>query len=418
MKIWVICQYYTPESGAPSARLSGFARIWKDFGQKVTILTGIPNHPSGDIPPDYIGKPHFFEEVLKGIRVKRHWLFITKHEGTLKRALNQLSFAASILYKNLKKNKDDLPDVIMVSSPSFFAACSAWILSKRYGVPFIFEVRDLWPGIFVEMGVLKKGVLLFILEKLELFLYKRAAAVVTVTRGFAENIAKRGIDPQKVFVITNGVADHEIKKALLPYEDGSIQKLRSEYSLNPMTKIVLYIGNHGQAQALGQVIETARLLMNRSDVQFLMVGNGADKRRLQNLARGIPNIQFLPNQTKERVWQFYALADISLVCLKDIPSFKTFIPSKMFEIMASQTPMVAALKGEGARILQKSGAAMIVPPEESDKVAKAITTLIENPDRMKEMGQAGRLFVTAHYQHSTLAKQYLGIFNQLMQKKG
>lgn len=413
MHIWVVCQYYKPESGAPSARLSGFARMWLKEGHQVTVLTGIPNHPTGVVPQEYQSRPAFFEEDMDGVTVKRHWLYITKHEGTVKRGLNQLSFALSVLFKNLKRPAEK-PDVVMVSSPSFFCVMSGWLLAKRMKVPFVFEVRDLWPGIFVDMGILKPGLLLTILEKMEMLLYRKAHAIVAVTRGFAQNIADRAVDPKKIFVITNGVADVELEKALSPYEDGAVQKLRTEFQINPLTKVVLYIGNHGQAQALGQVVDAARMLMNRSDLMFLMVGDGADKERLKSLARGVPNVHFAGNQPKERVWQFYALADISLVCLKNIPSFNTFIPSKMFEIMASQTAMVACLRGEGAQITQESGGAMVVPPEEPEKLARAIMTLADNPERMEAMGKAGREFVSKNYRHSTLARQYLGVFSKVI----
>lgn len=413
MKVWVICQYYPPEQGAPSVRLSGMARVWKQLGVDVTVLTGIPNHPDGIVPDAYKNRPAFHEEELDGIRVWRHWLHVAPNKGKFRRALNQLSFAGSLLF-NLKIKATDKPDVIMASSPSFFCVMSAWLLARRHGAKFIFEVRDLWPLIFVQMGVLKEGIILRILEWMEMFLYRRADAIVTVTRSFAQNIVNRGIDPAKLFVVFNGVNDIDYAAAIAPRENGLAQRVRGQLGINPLTKVVLYIGNHGEAQALTQVIDAARMLVKRTDVTFLFVGQGADKERLVNYAKGVPNIQFLPSVKRDEVWAYYCMADINLVCLKNIPDFDMFIPSKMFEIMAAQSCSVAGLRGEGADIMTESGCALVVPSEDADKMADAITTLLDNPDRRATMAQAGREYVAKTFLHSRLAGQYVALMKKLM----
>ena len=414
MNIWLICQFYKPEPGAPSARLSGFANFWKKMGNDVTVLTAIPNHPNGVIPEEYQGKPAFFEEEIEGVRVSRHWLYVTANEGFLKKTLSHLSFAFSLL-KNLFGTSHK-PEVIVASSPAFFAAISAWLLSVRYRVPFVMEVRDLWPGIFVELGVLKPGIILSILEWVELFLYKRAAAIVPVTRGFAKDIIGRGIPAEKVHVITNGVSDFEFDNALNPLKDGSVARLRSELQISPLTKVVLYIGTHGTSQALGQIVDAARQLIGRSDILFLFVGDGADKARLKKLASGMPNVQFIPSQPKERVWHFYNLSYASLVPLKDIPGFDTFIPSKMFEIWASGTAVVGCVRGEAANIMTESKGAMVVPPEDAEKLAKAVETIADDPDRAKRMGEDGREHVNNNYRHSQLGQRYIAILEKISER--
>jgi glycosyltransferase involved in cell wall biosynthesis len=406
MNIWLICQYYKPEPGAPSARLSGFAGVWQNAGHRVRVLTGLPNHPRGFVYEEHRNRGSFYEDEVDGVKVWRHWLYTTPNEGIRNKVISHVSFALSLL-RNLF-GRDHAPDVVVVSSPSFFAAVTGWLLAKRFRVPFVMEVRDLWPGIFVELGVLKQGKLLNALEKLELFLYRQAAAVVTVTKGFAKDIAKRGIDPSKLYVITNGVSDDELAYAASDIDD-DIDALRTELQLNPLTRIVLYMGNHGVSQALGQVVDAAKVLLPRSDILFLMVGDGAEKERIKRIARGLPNIQFIPSQPKERVWLFYKAAHVALVPLKDVKGFETFIPSKMFEIMAAARPMVGALRGEGADILTASQSAIVVPPEEPEKMAQAILHLIDHPDKADKMGAAGRAFVSQNYRHTLLGQQYLGI---------
>lgn len=416
MNIWVICQYYKPEPGAPSARLSGFAEVWRQAGMPPTIFTGTPNHPTGIIPEFYQGKSRFLNEEIEGIPVRRHWEYVAPNEGKWKRAFNQLSFALSVFAKNIFKcPTDSKPDVIMASSPSFFCVISAWLLARRYKAKFVFEVRDLWPAIFVELGILRPGFVLNVLTKMEMFLYKRADAIVSVSKGFAKNMVERGIDASKIYLVPNGVSDANAAKAIEPYSNNVVQQLRTQLQINPLSKVVMYIGNHGDAQALGQVVDAARLLTGRTDIVFLLVGGGADKARLKNLGRGVPNLQFIEPQAPEKVWAFYALSDISLVCLKDVPSFDKFIPSKMFEIMASRTPIVAGLRGEGTDILNASGGAIAVPPETPEAMAQAITSLIDDAARRETMAKSGREFVQQHYLHSRLGGQYLGIFAKLTQ---
>lgn len=414
MRLWVVCQYYPPETGAPSARLAGLARNWRGAGADVTVLTGLPNHPDGVVPPAYQNRPPVFEEDMDGIAVRRHWLYVAPNKGKWPRLWNQLSFAASVLWHNWKKHPEQpRPDVVIASSPSFFCVISAWLLARRNKAKFIFEVRDLWPAIFLQMGILRDGVVLKILEALEMFLYRRADAVVTVTRSFARNIISRGIPAEKLAVVYNGVSEEDLAAAAKVRADGHVARLKASLGLSPLTKVVLYIGNHGQAQALGQVIDAARLLVKRTDVVFLFVGSGADKDNLISYAKGVPNVQFLPAVKHDEVWTYYALGDINMVCLKNIPDFEMFIPSKMFEIMAAQSAAVAALRGEGAEIMQASGGALVVPSEEPEKLAAAIATLLDDPARRVELGAAGRKFVEEYFGHGRLAAGYLALCQKL-----
>lgn len=415
MKVWAICQYYPPEIGAPSARLSGMVKVWKAMGLSPIVLTGIPNHPDGVVPDAYKHKPAFYEEEMDGIRVWRHWLYVAPNKGKFKRVFNQISFAASVMFNLFGVKAQDKPDVVMASSPSFFCVFSAWLLARRHGAKFIFEVRDLWPAIFVQMGILKPGLLYRFLEKIEMFLYRRADAVVTVTRSFARQIVARGIKPEKLYVVFNGVSDTDVATAKQIRDSGAVAGLKAHLGLNPLTKVVLYIGNHGEAQALTQVIDAARLLVKRTDVVFLFVGQGADKEKLVDYAKGVPNIQFLPSVKHSETWAYYAMADINIVCLKNIQDFDMFIPSKMFEIMAAESCAVAGLRGEGAEIMKESASALVVPSEEADRMADAIATLLDDPQRRKEMARAGLAYVGKNFLHSKLAGQYAMLMKQLVE---
>lgn len=406
MRIHLACHYYPPEIGAPQARLSEMAREWAARGHDVTVLTGFPNHPTGVIPPGYRGRA-FMKELVDGVRIWRHWLYATPNEGFFKKTLAHLSFAASILLLSLFRGKR--PDVLVVSSPNFFAAMSVYLMAAARGVPYVFEVRDLWPGIFIELGVLKNRLLIRALEMIELFLYRRAAAIVPVTHGFAEDMIRRGVAAGKIKVITNGVDLHAYRPA------SGNGRLRGELGLDGRF-VILYLGAHGIAHGLSRVLDAAEGLQGDPGVHFLFVGEGAVKARLTTLAerKSLKNVTFLPGQPRERVASFYRMADVCLVPLRAVDGLSTFIPSKMFEIMGCGDPIIAPLRGEAAAILRRSGAALVIPPEDPPRLMDAVRELKADPRKRGCMGRKGRAFVERNYDRRRLAATYLDLLETVV----
>lgn len=398
MRVAILCQYFHPEIGAPSARLYSLARDLKALGHDIVVLTAFPNHPTGIIPPAYEGK-WITREDMDGITVLRNWLYATPNEGFVKKTLSHLSFmVTAVLLGGPRLGKID---VLIVSSPSFFSVISAWVLSMITRAPFVFEVRDLWPAVFVELGVLRNRWIIGALELVEMFLYRRSAAVVTVTESFRDILVRRGLSAEKVVTITNGVDLDDFKPgpvdAALKNELGAADKF-----------IVLYIGAHGISQALRAILESARILKNNDDILFLFVGQGAEKAALVERARewGLTNARFLPGQPRNKVENYYRTADLCLVPLRDIPLFDTFIPSKMFEILGCSRPILASVRGESARILSDSGAALVVAPEDSRAIADGIVALKQDSPRRDAMAGRGREFVSKNYQRKDLARRY------------
>lgn len=399
MRIAFFSHYFPPEIGAPAARVSELARVWAEQ-HEVTVVTGFPNHPTGRIPEEYRGR-FFAREQKDGYTVLRCWLYATPNEGFVRRTLGHLSFMASGFLAGAFRLRR--PDVLIATSPTFFSVFSAWALGALYRAPFVFEVRDLWPGIFVELGVLKNRALIRVLEALELWLYRRAALVVTVTRGFAEDIVRRGIPAEKVIVIPNG-ADLE------QYSPGPARvELRRQMGAGPSDFLVLYIGAHGISHALDRILDAADRLRGSSRIRFAFVGEGARKADLLRIAseRVLANVSFLPGQHREAVADFYRAADLCLVPLRDVPLFSTFIPSKMFEIMACARPIAASVRGEAAAILEASGGAVVLEPEAAEALAAAVEDLSRDPKRCEELGRRGRRYVEEHFDRRKLAAEYL-----------
>lgn len=398
MKIAVYSHYFVPEIGAPSARIYDLAREWLRGGHRVDVATCFPNHPTGKLYPGYRSRL-YAHEVLDGIDVHRHWTYVTPNKGFLKKTIGHVSLLPSSL---LFAGRIGTPDAIIGTSPTFFAAIAAREVARRRGVPFIMEVRDLWPAVFVDLGVLKNRTMIRMLERLELWLYRSATRVVTVTESFRQDLIRRGIPGEKVVTIPNG--------ANVEFWDASRDDrgLRERHGLNGRF-VVLYIGAHGVSQALASILESAAMLRGDDRIRFVFVGEGAEKEQLVARAREqrLENVLFLDPVGKDEVKDFYAMADACLVPLRDIPLFETFIPSKMFEMMAMARPIIASVRGEAASILERSGGALVVPPEDSAAIAAAVQQLAASPDAGDSMGRAAREFVIRHYSRHALAETYV-----------
>ena len=408
MKIAFVCQFFVPEIGAPSARVSELCREWVRQGHDVTVVTGLPNHPTGIVAPEYRGTI-FRRETLDGITVFRNWLYATPNEGFIRRTLSHLSFMLSSMILTTPRLRGY--DVIVVSSPAFFAVIAAWFMSRVRRIPYVFEVRDLWPGIFIELGVLKNRTIIRVLEGIEMFLYRGAAKVVVVTQSFRDILIRRGLPEDHVVTITNGVDVDGFKPGPQENDIRRVWELTGKF-------VVLYIGAHGISQALSAILDTAQTLKSDRDIAFVFVGEGAEKKMLMEKASrmNLPNVRFVPGQPKQSMASWYAAADVVLVPLRNIPLFETFIPSKMFEIMACGRPIVGSVKGEARAILEQSQGALVVDPEDSAAIADAIQSLRRTPELAGRLGEAGSRFVRAHYDRMTLARHYLDLLSNLVRR--
>jgi glycosyltransferase involved in cell wall biosynthesis len=409
MNILILTHYYPPEIGAPQARLSEMARVWQQDGHEVTVLTCFPNHPTGIIPEAYRGK-YFLEEVLDGVSVKRCWVYATRNVGFFKRILNHVSFMISSVIQGHRFAKG--ADIIVSSSPTFFSVISAFVLSKIYRAPYVFEVRDLWPAIFKELGVLTNPVILGFLERIEMGLYRHAALIVPVTDMFSQKLQDRGIPAGKLCVIKNGVNTALFVPRPVP------EDLKTSLGLSGKF-IVGYMGAHGISHALIKVIDAAERVAADARIHFLFVGEGAEKALLQDAVstRGLTNVTFLPGQIKSDVPDYYALMDVSLVPLRDIGLFDSFIPSKMFEIMGMKRAIIGMVRGEAAAILEASGGALVGPPENVDVLVEHIRRLCESPVLCVSLGESGERFVKREFNREVIARRYASRMAQVVEMR-
>lgn len=405
MKILVLTHYYPPEVNAPASRLSEHARVWAQAGHEVTVVTCVPNHPTGRAYPGYRNRL-WQEEERDGVRVIRLWTWLAANEGFLPRISNYVSYLLSVLFWMWRLPK---ADVVLSTSPQFFCGLAGWLL-KRKRRPWVLEIRDLWPESIVTVGAMKRGAAIKLLEAIERFAYRKADLVVSVTDGFVPHIRERRGDGP-IAVVKNGV---DLTTFTTP-DAAAETEFRAAHGLTGKF-VAAYVGTHGMAHKLDTVLEAAELLRDRSDIAFLLVGDGAERERLvaEVAARGLSNVVMLGQQPKSAMPGIWAASDAALVLLRRVDTFKTVIPSKMFEAMAMACPMIMGVEGEAKALMEAGGAGIAITPESAAELAAAVTRLADDPAFAAQLGESGRSFVAREFDRRVLAERLLGEMQALV----
>ncbi|MBA4762012.1 glycosyltransferase family 4 protein [Sphingomonas sp.] len=405
MKILVLTHYYPPEVNAPASRLSEHARVWAQAGHEVTVVTCVPNHPTGRAYPGYSNRL-WQEEERDGVRVIRLWTWLAANEGFLPRIANYVSYLLSVFLWMWRLPK---ADVVLSTSPQFFCGLAGWLLKRRRR-PWVLEIRDLWPESIVTVGAMQRGAAIKLLEAIESFAYRQADLVVSVTDGFVPHIReRRGEGP--IAVVKNGV---DLTTFTTP-DAAAETEFRTAHGLTGKF-VASYVGTHGMAHKLDTVLEAAELLRERSDIAFLLVGDGAERERLvaEIAARGLSNVVMLGQQPKSAMPGIWAASDAALVLLRRVDTFKTVIPSKMFEAMAMACPMIMGVEGEAKALMEAGGAGIAITPESAQELAAAVTRLADDPAFAAQLGESGRSFVAREFDRRVLAERLLGEMQALV----
>jgi glycosyltransferase involved in cell wall biosynthesis len=330
-------------------------------------------------------------------------VYATPNRGFVRRILNHLSFALSSLTAIRKVGPTD---VIFVESPPLLIGLAVLVYRRFKRAPFIFNVSDIWPQSAVELGALRNPLAIRLAEMLELYLYGQAARVSVVTPGMIERLAARGVPRQKLFLLTNGVDTATFKPA------DPDRELAGRLGLNGH-KVFLYAGTHGLAQGLGVILDAARLT-TKADVMYVLAGEGAEKEALvaRANAEGIANVRFLPNQPKSMMPALLNLAYATIIPLRRLDLFKSALPSKMFESMAAARPIVAAVWGEAADLVEAAACGLVVAPEDSNALHAAVERLAADPGLAGTLGRNGRDYVIEHFDRKDIAARFVELLRQ------
>lgn len=402
MHILFLTDNFPPEVNAPASRTFEHCREWVNVGHQVTVITGAPNFPKGKVFDGYRNRV-WQQETMAGIRVIRVWTYITANEGFAKRTLDYLSYMVTSFLASLFVRR---VDVVVGTSPQFFTVCAAYMTGLLKRVPWVFELRDIWPESIRVVGAMKQSKVLDLLEKVELYLYRKANSIVSVTHAFRTSLMRRGVNGDKIHVVTNGV---DISRFSPRDKD---TELLLNYDLQGKF-VAGYIGTHGLAHALDTLLDAAKALKAAPDgdrFRIILLGDGANKAALRQRAEteGLDNVIFVDSVSKDQVVRYWSLLDASIIHLKKDELFTTVIPSKLFECMGMAIPVLHGVEGESAGIVTREDVGLLFEPENHEALTNGLRRLADDPNlhaRYKANGPLG----AKRYDRSSLAGQMLQI---------
>ena len=404
MHILFLTDNFPPETNAPASRTYEHARVWVAHGHEVTVITGAPNFPVGRVYDGYKNN-WLSREKIDGINIIRIKTFITANEGFALRSLDFMSFMISGAIAGLFVKK---PSVVVATSPQFFTAIAGWFVAFVRRRPFVFELRDIWPASLAAVGMKQKKLIISISEKIELFLYRQASLIVSVTHSFKEDLIGRNIDGSKIEVVLNGV---DLGNFTVKNQDRS--EWRNRFGLGEKF-VIGYVGTHGMAHGLGSILECAKELRDEENIAFVFIGEGAEKAKLESdiTKLELKNVFSFPGQPKAHMPNILSMLDVSLVSLRDTELFKQVIPSKIFESMGAGLPMIISVpEGEATRIVTGDGAGLTCPPENPMALARLVLKLYQEDEFRAQLGVKS-FAASKNYDREVQAKNMMALLER------
>jgi len=415
VKILYVSQYFPPEMGAPAARAAELAHHWSQSGHQVSVLTGFPNHPTGIVPPEWRSRLRrlTYREKVGTVEVFRTWLWPLPNRKSHERIRNYASFCISAALRGLRLPR---PDVAIATSPQLLVGLAGWWIAFSRQLPFIFEVRDLWPESLTAVGVGSEDSLLHqTLGGIARFLYDHADRIVVVSPAFKDRLqVDWRVPADKIAVVENGVET----ETFTPAEPCASTDFRKQFGADHKF-LVSYIGTMGNAHGLETLLDAAFQLQHQNpELLFLLLGEGAEKQRLKTLAesRGLQNVRFLDQQPREKIPAFISASDACLVLLKKTDVFKTVIPTKMLEFMSCARPVILGVEGQARQIVEEAGAGIAIEPENSNALVDAIRQLQANRDPANAMGRKGREYIVKNFSRASTAEKYIDVLERLVRQ--
>lgn len=403
MHILIAHQYFLSKKDGGGSRWNQFAKYWGRAGHKITVLAGTVNYLTGKKLPEYKGKFLIREHESKNVEVLRCYVSKAYNKSFLGRFWAYVSFAFTAILVGLFCVRKC--DVIICTSPPLSIGLTGWILSKCKRVPMVFEVRDLWPESAIDTGVLTSKPLIKFAYWLERRSYRAANWINVLTPAFEKTlIEKKNVRPDRISMIPNG-ADLDIFKPA-----NRDNWVRERYNLGDKF-IVTYVGAHGVANHLTQILETAKLLKDDKDISFMLVGDGMEKRLLKDkaVAWQLDNLVFVDPVPKDVVVDYIAASDVCTAVLKKVDTFKTVYPNKLFDYMSAARAVIVAVDGVARRLVEDAGAGLYIEPENPADFARAIRKLRDDNQLRKQCAENGFKFVSRNFARDVLSDKYTQI---------
>jgi glycosyltransferase involved in cell wall biosynthesis len=402
MHILLIHQAFAAIDEPGGTRHHEMARYLASQGHQITIIVSPVSYLTGLANEDQKKRWHISQDGK--ITILRTYTYSALHRSFVHRVFSFLSFMISSFLAGLRVHKVDL---VWGTSPPIFQGLTAWALARLKRVPFLFEVRDLWPAFAIGVGVLSNPLLIRASLWLERFLYRHADLVVVNSPGFIEHVQSRGA--KRVELVPNG-ADPR----MFDPDDGG-EEFRRDHNLVG-NFVAIYAGAHGMSNDLGVLLRAAELLQTNPNIIVILLGDGKEKPALQQMSSAINlnNVRFLPSVSKVGMSQVLAAADACIAILKPIPLYKTVFPNKVFDYMAAGRPVVLAIDGVIREVVEQAEAGIFVPPGDATKLSEAIKKLADDPQLARNFGANGRRCVEDNYDRAALTGKFAAIIEDMV----
>ena len=412
MNILLIHQYFLEENDPGGSRWNEFTRLWTAQGHTVTVLGGMMHYNGKEKIDEYKGR-HFVKKQQGNVTVWRCHVSEAYNKHFVGRLWGYFSFMFASFYAGLFKAKGKF-DVVIVTSPPLFLGVSGYLISRLRRMPFVFEVRDLWPESAIDTGVLTNKMIIKLAYRVEAFIYKKARLINVLTPAFYNALKeKKGIAAQKLIQISNA-SDFSLSERLL--NDFDRDAFRKEHGLDDRF-VITYVGAHGVANYLEQLLDAGAALSD-TNVLFLLIGQGMEKDRLQKMAkeRNITNVRFLDSVPKAEVFCYILASEMGASVLKRVDTFKTVYSNKTFDYMSCKRPILMAIDGVSRELVEAAGAGTYVEPENIAEYSRVIRSYLNDPERLVREGESGYKFAKENFEREVLAKKYLDHISSILKK--
>ncbi|EAQ40275.1 glycosyl transferases group 1 [Dokdonia sp. MED134] len=404
MRILLIHQYFLEKNDGGGSRFNEMSKSWAAQGHEITVLSGMVHYNTGKKMPRYKGKFTFKDsQFYNNVDVVRCHVSESYNASFIGRLWAYFSFVFSSIYAGIFKVNRKF-DIILVTSPPLFVGITAYALSLLKGVPFVFEVRDLWPESAIDTGVLKNKVIIKFAYWFEGLMYKKAKLINVLTPAFKTKLIEKGVPKEKVILIPNA-ADFTLANEVR--KDFDYKKFKNDIGLSDKF-VITYVGAHGVANHLIQLLDAAEYLKN-TNVIFQLIGSGMEKEMLmtEKLKRNLDNVIFRDPIAKAEVFKYILSSDMGASVLKKVDTFKTIYSNKTFDYMSCKIPTLLAIDGVSRELVEQAECGIYVEPENGLAIADGIKDIMNNPLRLTEMGENGYEYALLHFDRSVLAQKYL-----------
>ncbi len=410
MKVLLIHQYFLEENDPGGSRWNEITKAWTELGHEVTVLGGMMHANGHEKIKEYKGK-YFVKKQQQKVTVWRCHVSESYNKNFFGRLWGYFSFMFSSLWAGLFKVKGSF-DVVIVTSPPLFVGFSGYLISRIKRMPLVFEVRDLWPESAIDTGVLKNKLIIKLAYWFEGFMYRKAALINVLTPAFYNTLRDTKKVPEKKLVFIPNAADFGLSDSLLDTFDKDA--FRKECGLEDKF-VITYVGAHGVANHLEQVLDAGDLLKD-TPALFLLIGQGMEKPRLKQLAaeRNIHNVRFMDPVPKQDVFKYILASDMGASVLKKVDTFKTVYSNKTFDYMACKKPILMAIDGVSRELVETANAGSYVEPENPGEYNRIIREYMRDPARLKREGESGFLYAKKNFDRQVLALRYLNHIEHLV----